>query len=298
MFIAATDEALTMLEKCLNAESPPDPTLPGYAVREHDLSEVRGAYDIRVASPEEVLDEPDPGGEQLRRAELLRDVLRDVRGNPTSSALTVGIGREGASSTRLALRLAPTDAGVSVLVDPTPHQQQDDLASQVVDAIESTDLLSIYYESGHTYTNRQIARQTVISPPFRSIMFCDFTGFNIKQEKPAGGTKQIHRRIGQEGDGSLFSWIQRECRDGWLICDDGAGEVADFLHLQEDGTLRVIDVKPHTAAPPAAGSQSPASSSSSAKPRRTSGSSCPKPCTQSCSYPARPGRHAGPTGSG
>jgi hypothetical protein len=31
--------------------------------------------------------------------------------------------------------------------------------------------------------------------------------------------------------------------DGWLICDDGAGEVADFVHLALNGDLTVIHVK-------------------------------------------------------
>jgi hypothetical protein len=41
----------------------------------------------------------------------------------------------------------------------------------------------------------------------------------------------------------LFAWVVRQFGAGWLLCDDGPGEVADFLHLATDGTLTVIHVK-------------------------------------------------------
>jgi hypothetical protein len=41
----------------------------------------------------------------------------------------------------------------------------------------------------------------------------------------------------------LFAWVVKRYSKDWLFCDDGAGEVADFLHLAEDGTLTVIHVK-------------------------------------------------------
>ncbi|MBB5156810.1 hypothetical protein [Saccharopolyspora phatthalungensis] len=42
---------------------------------------------------------------------------------------------------------------------------------------------------------------------------------------------------------SLFAWVVDQCRSGWLLCDDGNGEVADFLHLTGDGQLTAIHVK-------------------------------------------------------
>lgn len=45
------------------------------------------------------------------------------------------------------------------------------------------------------------------------------------------------------GDTSLFAWVVDQCRSGWLLCDDGNGEVADFLHLTGGGQLTAIHVK-------------------------------------------------------
>jgi hypothetical protein len=42
------------------------------------------------------------------------------------------------------------------------------------------------------------------------------------------------KRIGNPSDDSLFTWIYRRCLSGWLWCDDGSGELADFLHLTPD----------------------------------------------------------------
>jgi hypothetical protein len=46
-----------------------------------------------------------------------------------------------------------------------------------------------------------------------------------------------------KGDDSLFAWVARRYGQDWLLCDDGAGEIADFLHLYNDGTLTAIHVK-------------------------------------------------------
>jgi hypothetical protein len=78
-----------------------------------------------------------------------------------------------------------------------------------------------------------------------------FTGYTVTREKPpVRGDQAIHDAIGVAGDTSLFAWVaERDATTGWLVCDDGAGEVADFLHLA-DGTLTAIHVKgAHNASP-------------------------------------------------
>jgi hypothetical protein len=55
--------------------------------------------------------------------------------------------------------------------------------------------------------------------------------------------RSLHDVIGDDDDDSLFGWVVERYREGWLLCDDGAGEVADFLHLANDGTLTVIHLK-------------------------------------------------------
>ena len=81
--------------------------------------------------------------------------------------------------------------------------------------------------------------------------FVDFETFRVDQEKPA-----LLSETGQHQ--SLFDWVQLRwpCSDpqrGWLASDDGAMEIADFIHLDDASdppSITLIHVK-------GAGSSSP-----------------------------------------
>lgn len=53
----------------------------------------------------------------------------------------------------------------------------------------------------------------------------------------------VHAAIGRDGGNSLFAWVVDHYADGWLTCDDGQGEVADFVHLSPEGDLTLIHIK-------------------------------------------------------
>lgn len=98
--------------------------------------------------------------------------------------------------------------------------------------------VNIRYDSGHSIMDRQVFIVRPPSVPFEHFEPRDFSGFNLKKEKPSDLTK-----IGQEK--SLFCWVQRT-HSGWLACDDGANEKADFIHLDDTSdppTLSLIHVK-------------------------------------------------------
>jgi hypothetical protein len=62
---------------------------------------------------------------------------------------------------------------------------------------------------------------------------------------PPTGTQAIHDAITADGDESLFAWVVNQYAQGWLICDDSSGEIADFIHISADqtATLSLIHVK-------------------------------------------------------
>lgn len=117
--------------------------------------------------------------------------------------------------------------------------------AQVRDALKEDDLFAIYYDSGHVVGPHGIGRRNVIPVPFGNWCFHDFSGFDITAEKPerSNDPAVIHKLTGAPRDTSLFSWVVRHYSRGWLICDDGPFEVADFVHISEDGTLSLIHVK-------------------------------------------------------
>ena len=118
------------------------------------------------------------------------------------------------------------------------------------------DNLTIYFESGHTF-----ARGRMFLTNFRDAQFEDWRWVNmgadrteIDKEKPYDGRKFDVAGMGGEGDTSLFGLVARHWpnleergeQTGWLVCDDGSMESADFIHLDdalEIPELTLIHVK-------------------------------------------------------
>ena len=115
----------------------------------------------------------------------------------------------------------------------------------VLDALQYTDLLTVYYSSGHAVNSGSVWSAEVRRSPFPNWQWSDFSQFDICAEKPPElAPQKIHDAIGQQGDRSLFAWVVKNYgSSGWLTCDDGPGEVADFVKYDGDGTLTLVHVK-------------------------------------------------------
>ncbi|MEV7551537.1 hypothetical protein AB0N89_18090 [Amycolatopsis sp. NPDC089917] len=241
-FLAAATETVALFEKSLAVE-PPEEQFWQLAVPETELANVCGAYDVTIAEPDELPDAADPDGELTERAELLRNSFLGVRGNPKSPAFTAVVGWEGAEVGSLSIKPVARGGGFDLDVRFAGAPSNEARARQIRDAIGNGELLRIYYESGHTFDEHQINLRNQTAPPFANLEFADFGAHQVDQEKPSvRGDQAIHDAIGLLDDYSLFAWVQATYTAGWLVCDDGAGEVADFLHLV-DGTLTAIHVK-------------------------------------------------------
>ncbi|RSN20144.1 hypothetical protein DMC63_13780 [Streptomyces sp. WAC 05977] len=241
-FLAAATETVALIEKSLAVE-PPEEQFWQLAVPETELANVFGAYDVTIAEPDELPDTADPDAELTERAELLRNSFLEVRGHPQSPAFTAVVGREGAEAGSLSIKPVARGDGFELDVRFTGTPSNEAMARQIRDAIGNGELLRIYYESGHTFDEYQINLQNQSAPPFANLEFTDFGAHQVNQEKPpVRGDQAIHDAIGLTNDYSLFAWVKSTYTNGWLVCDDGAGEVADFLHLA-GGTLTAIHVK-------------------------------------------------------
>ena len=106
-----------------------------------------------------------------------------------------------------------------------------------------SDNLTIYFESGHTF-----ARGRMFLTKFRDAQFEDWRWVNmgtdqteVHREKPYVARKFDVKGIGGARDKSLFGLVVRHWpnleergeQTGWLVCDDGSMESADFIHLEE-----------------------------------------------------------------
>jgi hypothetical protein len=118
--------------------------------------------------------------------------------------------------------------------------------AKVREALETAQgSITVRYASGHAVTEHGVIHLEMRDSHFRQWEFFDFSGFDVSREKPFGESnwQAIHDRIQEPGDDSIFNWVVSQCGNGWLTCDDGPGEVADFVHLDRYGLLRFFHCK-------------------------------------------------------
>ena len=108
----------------------------------------------------------------------------------------------------------------------------------------------MWYESGHTLTDGAIFEVRHRDQPFGEFHWGDFKNYEIKTEKFWGKgplPDNVLDLIGTQK--SLFCWVRNNWplpggpyirTAGWLACDDGTMEIADFIHLDVGGKEPVL----------------------------------------------------------
>lgn len=252
-FVRLVGEALTLVERILAVGGGLERPFPELAARVDDIKSARGAFDLSAISPHDLA--MDASDELREAAALLELTTLEVTGEAASPNfdIDVGFGGIGAGTLRMTvsqtreevvLRLG-TKVGQSFLGPDLPRIRA---------ALEHTELLTVRYESGHAVADNTLFLTDVVDSTFRKWEWCSFAGYDIVQEKPCTCVRSpsgacrcdpqtIHNSIALNGDQSLFAWVVNRYSDGWLTCDDGSGEVADFVHVDIDGQLTLIHVK-------------------------------------------------------
>jgi hypothetical protein len=72
-----------------------------------------------------------------------------------------------------------------------------DVVREILDAVLlASDQISVYYESGHVFGGREISRRQFRTGPFPNWTWEDFTGYDIRREKPFDGSasEQLQNR--------------------------------------------------------------------------------------------------------
>lgn len=182
--------------------------------------------------------------EKWEAAELLQSAVLNVTGHVNSPDIDISIGLNGSISGNVRARVRVESGRVHMRFGFVGTPTDPVTATKVMNALEYNDLLTVYYASGHAINGNSIFRPRIMPTPFPNWSFQSFAGFDIEREKPSDANSQgIHDAIGRSGDTSLFSWVVQHFSEGWLTCDDGPGEIADFVHVAHDGTLSLIHVK-------------------------------------------------------
>ena len=223
---------------------PPDTpdVYPVLAGRVPDLSAVSGAYEIGVPDVEE-LPEVAADLDRLRTAvDLLHRATLRVTPRGNGTAFTIDVGLDGGTSGRLGGSVMDRNGRRHLDLGWRPGTPSDELTTRrVLNALLLLrDRLIVRYRSGHAYMHGDVISSRIRSSPFAGWSWESFDGFRIRVEKPLG---DVHAKTAEPGDDSLFGWVVRRFGDGWLTCDDGPGEVADFVHVDPAGLLTLVHVK-------------------------------------------------------
>jgi len=244
-FVHIMLDLLALLDGALQTGASLESPYPWLATELRDLSEVHDAFEIVTLTPDEIPSTPDWSDDAVAASELLERVTFDVIGKKSDAEFTADVALDGSLRGRLRCTINDDQGVVSLNFGHEGSATDPATLQMVVDALRFTDLPTVYYESGHAISAGHIWSTAVRAQPFPGWEWGNFENFDITTEKPSSNVpQQIHDMIGEAGDRSLFAWVlHRYANTGWLTCDDGANEIADFVRYEGDGTITLIHVK-------------------------------------------------------
>ncbi|MEZ5304083.1 MAG: hypothetical protein R3F11_26090 [Verrucomicrobiales bacterium] len=240
--------------------------LPVLAVPVSSSADVSGAFDVALIPPELLADDPSADSSRLEEAEKWAYRARfEIVGSDGASVQVKGyLDDELLGDFHLNVTVDGPDR-VHVEVESGRASDADEEQFKgMAAALKTARWLKVRYETGQTLSDGSLYSQRFRDLPFEGWRFEELgesgsaRETNPKGEKPTPPDHPQQFSVDAIGDqDSLFCWVANHwfglsglgSDTGWLICDDGAGEIADFIHLDldpEDGgrpVLSLIHVK-------------------------------------------------------
>lgn len=248
---------VTAILKHLEATTQPvDAPIPVVAVTSIDTANISDAFDLGIIPPELLSDE----GDEQAREEMEQwayyshfNVLEKSDANFTAEVTLKGVVL-GTIEFQMDFT-DPENVKWQLEGRASSEETEDDLENAVA-ICRRTNWVKIWYESGHTIAEGHILKIRHRDFPFQDFAWIDFSEYDVTREKPSALTLDV---IGEED--SLFCWVKNswppkdlgDSAGGWLACDDGSMEIADFIHLDDSSNppkLSLIHVKASDSANP------------------------------------------------
>ncbi|MCV3768212.1 sugar phosphate isomerase/epimerase [Rhizobium sp. TRM95796] len=237
----------------------PDRPLPILASAITALDGIEQPYDLAFIVPEQVADGAGPAGEdELRWLQQFGDAARfEVTAAAGSANFEADVFWADERLGRLAYEFEQTlgsDVRLKIRkMDGFDNEARD---ADILKICRQPENITVYFDTGHTFS-----RGHFYETRFRDARFSDWRwvsmahhGTAFWQEKPLDGKRFAVENIGNADDNSLFGMVARHWPNleergqqaGWLVCDDGAMESADFIHVNDTSDppeLTLIHVK-------------------------------------------------------
>lgn len=260
-FTKLVDAIFVRAAKHMNDKEKSERPLPILALPSVDLKGIEQPYDIGFIVPERAGDGNGADvDDEFRWLQQFGDAARfDITAAAGSPNFEVDVFWADVKLGRLAYQFEPKStpkSDVRLKSRRIDGFDGNEIEKAILKICEAPENLTIYFDTGHTYS-----RGLFYETRFRDARFEDWNWVRMdrdstifKNEKPLDGRRFAVESIGNAGDKSLFSlvarhWPNMDARGkptGWLVCDDGAMESADFIHLNETRNppeLTLIHVK-------------------------------------------------------
>lgn len=249
-FARLVDMIFVRAAKHMDDEGRSDRPLPILAAPVVDVKGVEQPYDVAFIVPERAADGSEAAVEgESRWLQQFGDAARfEIDATAGSPNFEADVFWADSKLGRLAFEFEPTSRSeVRLKSRKVDGFDRNDVEKALLKICETPENLTIYFDTGHTFS-----RGLFYETRFRDARFGDWEWVRMdrdntvfKNEKPLDGRRFAVERLGKPDDKSLFGlvvrhWPSMDARGkptGWLVCDDGAMESADFIHLDETRDL-------------------------------------------------------------
>ena len=234
------DSTIAILKHLQQVKKDQDAPLPILARPVANAAGVKAAFDFSFQTPELLGDNNLTDRELKALEQLAYDAntrVSSINGADFEAELSV----EGVIAGTLTIKtdLANPERVTLAATCTVANDKYKDLMGHAVRFAHRPSCVSVRYDSGHTISDGMVVELRHRDIPFHAFEWVDFGNFNVDQEKPTP--------VGSTGKGkSLFCWVQQNWplggKGGWLACDDGAGELADFVHIDHTLTVPMVSL--------------------------------------------------------
>lgn len=198
---------------------------------------IHSAFDVSIMPPDLTADrEADEQAEANVASVIYETNLNVTRTRSDSPSFSVEAAINGVSLGTLDVSVTIDSGGkVDTAVNKADPSGAIPAAFKIIaNQFEAGDFLNIRYDTGHSISGRKVFALRNRRVRFEAYEPRDFKDFDVTKEKPSSLDQ-----IGKED--SLFCWVQQKL-GGWLACDDGSMEKADFIHIDETAARPVLSL--------------------------------------------------------
>lgn len=259
-FESRIDEILSLTKAFLEDPKQYSARVPVLAQNSDNLDDIGTPYDFALIVPENLSPDIEEDAESSWFQIFAEAAVFDISindGNNTKFTAKVSYREEELGT--IDYELEKTTSGKIRLKSEVKDWKGGDQNDVFKMFLTNSDFVTVYFDSGHSFSRNRLIETRFRDQPFESWEWASFpqdieTPTDVTKEKPGKGSSFPIDEIGADDDTSLFTYLVKNHdsiqdlipRTGWLICDDGSMESADFIHFdvsQNPNVLTLIHVK-------------------------------------------------------